>query len=484
MQSFGDILSILNQNIAWGIPMLLLLIGTGILLTVRIQGIQFFRFGHILKNTLGQTLQCGKREESAKRGIRKGAVTPFQAMCTALAATVGTGNIAGVAGAVALGGPGAVFWMWVSAFFGMATKFSEVTLAVYFRERNASGDWVGGPMYYIRKGLGSRWNWLAAVFCVFGALSSFGIGNMTQVNTIVSTVSSVCFSFGWSHPLGHKILALTIGIATAVLVLFVFMGGIQRIGSVTERLVPFMSLLYICATLIVVITNYRVLGSVFANIFRSAFTTEATLGGTVGIGIAEAMKRGVGRGVFSNEAGLGSAPIAHAATETDSPVRQGFFGVFEVFVVTIVICTLTALTILCAEANSANLFSVNYGKFCDGAALTVGAISTVLNPKLASVIIAIGMTLFALSTIFSWSLYGIRCVEFLFGKKAEIPYRIVFLLLVIVGAVSKVQIVWELADLFNALMAVPNLVALIALSGTVARLVRAYFAEKLHSVRQ
>lgn len=478
MQNLGHILSLINRNYVWGIPMLVLLIGTGILLTVRFRGIQFTRFGYILKITLLQPLRRRNRADDTRNKIKQGSVTPFQAMCTALAATVGTGNIAGVGGAVALGGPGAVFWMWVSAFFGMATKFAEITLAVRYRVRNREGDWVGGPMYYIQKGLGSKWKWLAAAFCVFGALSSFGIGNMTQINTIVSAVSSVCRTFGWTHPVGNRILAATIGIAAAVLVMIVFAGGIRRVGTVTERLVPFMSLLYISMTLIVIAVNYRVIGTVFSNILRCAFTPKAVLGGGAGIGISEAIKFGIGRGIFSNEAGLGSAPIAHAATETDSPVRQGFYGIFEVFVVTIVICTLTALTILCAEANPANLYSVDYGTFGDGAVLTVGAISTVLEPKFAGIVFAIGMTLFALSTIFSWSLYGVRCVEFLFGKKAVVPYRVVFLILLVIGALSKVQIVWELADLFNALMAVPNLIALIALSSMVGKLVRFYFHEK------
>lgn len=457
METIASINSWLN-NIAWGWPSLILLVGTGIYFTSRFGWIQFRRFGYIMKNTIGSIF---KKQEAGK-----GAVTPFQAVTTALAATVGTGNIAGVAGAIALGGPGAVFWMWISALFGMCTKFAEVALAVQYRERNSKGDWVGGPMYYISKGLGKNWAWLGAVFALFGMLASFGIGNMSQVNTIANSISGTINEF---TPVNTAAVNLIIGIIVALFCALVIIGGVKRIGQVTERLVPIMAVIYIVSALIVVFGNLDQLGPVLRSIFVGAFTPEGVVGGVAGVTISAAIKRGVGRGVFSNEAGLGSAPIAHAAADTDSPIRQACFGVFEVFADTIVICTLTALAILMSGT------AINYGASA-GAELTISAFATTFGAKAGGLIVSLGITLFATSTILSWCLYGSRCVEYLFkSTKAILPYQIIFCLIIIVGATQKLQLVWDISDTLNGLMALPNLVGLLALSPVVIKLCREYF---------
>ena len=457
METIASINSWLN-NIAWGWPSLILLVGTGVYFTFRFGWVQFRWFGYIMKNTIGSIF---KKQEAGK-----GAVTPFQAVTTALAATVGTGNIAGVAGAIALGGPGAVFWMWISALFGMCTKFAEVALAVQYRERNAKGDWVGGPMYYISKGLGKNWAWLGAVFALFGMLASFGIGNMSQVNTIANSISGTINEF---TPVNTAAVNLIIGIIVALFCALVIIGGVKRIGQVTERLVPIMAVIYIVSALIVVFGNLDQLGPVLRSIFAGAFTPEGVVGGVAGVTISAAIKRGVGRGVFSNEAGLGSAPIAHAAADTDSPIRQACFGVFEVFADTIVICTLTALAILMSGT------AINYGSSA-GAELTISAFATTFGAKAGGLIISLGITLFAISTILSWCLYGSRCVEYLFkSTKAILPYQIIFCLIIIVGATQNLQLVWDISEPLNGLMALPNLVGLLALSPVVIKLCREYF---------
>lgn len=463
----------INSNIAWGPVMLVLIVGTGIYLSVRCGFLQFRRFGYMWKNTIGG---LGKRAKVTD----KGAISPFQAMTTALAATVGTGNIAGVAGAIALGGPGAVFWMWVSALFGMVTKYAEVVLAIKYRERNAKGEWVGGPMYYITKGLGKSWKWLAVVFSAFGALAAFGIGNCTQVNTIANAITAAIGAVTGSALTGSAltIAKLVIGVAVAAIVALVIIGGVKRIGSVTEKLVPFMSGLYIIGSLVIVFANIGSIGSVLGSIFQGAFNPQAVVGGVVGITILESMKRGVSRGVFSNEAGLGSAPMAHAAADTDSPVRQGLWGIFEVFMDTIIICTLTALTILMSGIIDGAAFSWG-GKY--GAELTAAAFTSVFGGGFASVFVAIAILLFAGSTILSWSLYGTRCAEYLLGEKVRIPYQVLFVLFIIVGATMDLSLAWDIADTLNGLMAIPNLVALLGLSGVVVQTTREYFADRKRS---
>ena len=455
------------NGFVWGVPMMLLIVGTGVYFTIRTGFLQFRKFGYAMKHTIGK---CFHKVEA-----KEGSVTPVQALTTALAATVGTGNIAGVCGAIAAGGPGAIFWMWVSALFGMCTKFAEVTLAIKYRERNDKGDWVGGPMYYIKNGLGQNWKWLGAVFATFGMLAAFGIGNMTQVNTIATTVGSAITQFTSLPESTLKIVYLLIGIIVAIISAMVYLGGLKRIGNVTEKLVPFMAVIYIVGCLIVIVTNSQHIGTVFSDIFRGAFNPSAVLGGAIGIGISQAIKKGVGRGVFSNEAGLGSAPIAHAAADTDSPVKQGLFGVFEVFADTIIICTLTALTVMCAFTGN-NAIDIPFGQAA-GADLAITAFSTTFGGKASGVVVAIGLTLFALSTVLSWGLYGTRCAEFLFGSKIIKPYQVLFCVFMVVGATMKLDLAWAIADTLNGLMAIPNLVALLLLSPVVVKLVREYFAD-------
>ncbi len=467
-----EIVKVLN-DIAWGPWMLILLVGTGVYLSARVGFIQFNRFGHAMKNTVGKIFQ--------KQTAGEGEVTPFQAVSTALAATVGTGNIAGVTGAIAVGGPGAVFWMWLSALFGMVTKYSEVVLAVKYRERNAKGDLVGGPMYYIKNGLGEKWNWLAVLFSLLAAFASFGIGNMTQVNTIASSINTAIDAFGGNTAgmavqiFGQTVpvSSIVIGLLVAIIVALTLFGGIKRIGSVAERMVPFMALVYIVCSLCVVFTNLGSIGRIFAMIFKGAFSAEAALGGAFGITILTTIQKGVGRGVFSNEAGLGSAPIAHAATSETDPVKQGLYGIFEVFMDTIVICTLTALTVLCGVESGVDMV---WGQSA-GTELISAAFATVFGAKIGALIVAVGIGLFALSTILSWSLYGTRCFEFLTGGKYVTIFQAVFVLVVVIGATLELELVWNIADTLNGFMAIPNLIALLGLSGVVVKLTRNYFGK-------
>ena len=373
------------NNFIWGLPAMICIIGAGLWLTIRTRAIQVRKFGTAMNNTLGRVFE--------KKTAKDGSISPFQAVCTALAGTVGTGNIAGVAGAVAIGGPGAVFWMWCSAFLGMCTKFSEVVLAIHFREKNAQGEYIGGPMYYIKNGLGAKWKWLASLYALFGVLTVFGTGNATQVNTIVSSIDTALTSFNLIDADQVSVMKLMIGIIIALLVSVVLLGGIKRIGQVTEKLVPFMALLYIVLSVGVILLNIQNIPHVFRMIFEGAFSPRAVTGGLVG-SLFISLKKGVSRGIFSNEAGLGTGSIAHACSDTDDAVQQGYFGIFEVFMDTIVICTLTALVILCSGV------PVNYGQAA-GAELTIsGFISTYGN--WVSIFTAISMCCFAFSTIISW----------------------------------------------------------------------------------
>ncbi len=473
--SFSEIIGVIDDW-AWSYPLLILLVGTGLFLSIRLAFVQFRKFGYSIKNT------AGKMFEKKKAG--KGEVTPFQALTTALAATVGTGNIVGVTGAVVVGGPGAVFWMWISALLGMCTKFCEVVLAVKYREKNKKGEWVGGPMYYIRNGIGKKWTWLAVLFCIFGGLAAFGIGNATQVNSIAEAISTAIDSLGGNTAatqltfLGStfKLSYLIVGIVVAIIVAIVIIGGIKVIGQVTEKIVPFMAVVYIIAALIVIFADIRFIGKVFGMIFEGAFSPRAALGGAFGITVLTAMKKGVGRGCFSNEAGLGSAPIAHASTSETNPVRQGVYGIFEVFMDTIVICTLTCLTVLCSY--HAGGVGFEWGT-SGGAAIVSTALGSILSSGVGSVIIAVCLSLFALSTIMSWSLYGVRCCEFIFkGNKVIVTiYKVIFVIFVIVGSTLSLADVWNIADILNAFMAVPNLIALIVLSPVVYRETRDFFRQ-------
>ena len=446
------------NNFIWGVPAMICIVGVGLLLSIRTGFLQIRKFPYAMKVTIGRMLK--KREAS------DGALTPFQAVCTALAATVGTGNIAGVAGAIAIGGPGAVFWMWISALLGMCTKFSEVTLAVHFREKNAEGDLVGGPMYYIKNGLKKQWHWLAYLFAAFGVLTVFGTGNATQVNTITTAIDSALYNYGVISEQNVSTLNLVIGIILAVLIGLILLGGIKRIGQVAEKLVPFMAVIYIILAIGVVILNYRNIPTVFASIFKGAFSPASVTGGAVG-SFFMSMKKCVSRGIFSNEAGLGTGSIAHACADTRKPVKQGFFGIFEVFVDTIVICTLTALVILCSGV------PVGYGDAA-GAELTILGFTSTYG-SWVSIFTAIAMCCFAFSTIIGWGLYGTRCVEFLLGTRANRPFMILYALVAIVGATMELGLMWNIAETFNGLMVIPNLIAVFLLSGVVVRLVKEYF---------
>lgn len=462
MDGIAELNGMIN-SIVWGVPMMILIVGSGIFLTFGTNFLQFVHFPYIIKETLGRAFE--------KKEKKEGTISPLQALTTALAATVGTGNIAGVAGAIALGGPGAIFWMWISALFGMATKFAEVTLAIHYRVRNERGEWVGGPMYYIRNGLGVFFRPLGIIFSLLACLAAFGIGNMTQANTIATSVFQAITTVSASAVAYESLIKLTVGVVIAILCGMVLLGGVQRIGAVTEKLVPIMAGLYILACLVVISNNIHNLGTVFASIFIGAFNPSAVMGGGVGITIAEVAKRGVGRGVFSNEAGLGSASIAHAAADTTSAVRQGFFGVFEVFADTIVICTLTAITILISGVD------ITYGQSA-GAELTMGAFATTFDGQVASIFVALGLSMFAISTMLSWGLYGTRCAEYLFGQKASKVYQSIFCIFIVVGCTMELQLAWDIADTLNGLMAIPNLIALLLLSGTVFRMTKQHFADK------
>lgn len=447
------------NSFVWGVPAMVCIIGVGLLLSYRTGFIQVRKFSYAMKSTIGKMF--------SKKDAQEGALTPFQAVCTALAATVGTGNIAGVAGAIAIGGPGAVFWMWISAFLGMCTKFAEVTLAIQFRERNKDGDYVGGPMYYIKNGLGKKWHWLAVLFSLFGVLTVFGTGNATQVNTITASINTALKSFHLITNAQADTLSLVIGIVIAIVVALILLGGIKRLGNVTEKLVPFMAILYIALAFGVVLLNVTNVPTVFYSIFYGAFKPSAVTGGAVGTFFIS-MQKGVSRGIFSNEAGLGTGSIAHACADTKSPVKQGLFGIFEVFT-TILICTLTALTILCSGID------ITYGQAA-GAELTInGFILTYGN--WVSILTAVAMCCFAFSTILGWGLYGARCAEFLFSEKVIKPFMIVYSLVAIIGATMDLGLIWDIADTFNGLMAIPNLIALFLLSGTVVKLVKEHFSE-------
>ena len=459
LQTIENINSAVNSFV-WGVPAMICIIGVGLVLSCRTKFIQLRKFGYALKMTIGRIFE--KKEAS------DGAMTPFQAVCTALAATVGTGNIAGVAGAIAIGGPGAVFWMWVSALLGMCSKFSDVTLAVLFREKNKHGDYVGGPMYYIKNGLGKKWIWLAYLFAGFGVITVFGTGNATQVNTITTAINSAVIN---NNIIGESSVAtsnLIVGIIITLLVGAVLLGGVKRIGKVTEKLVPFMAVLYIALGIGVIVLNIENVPAVFQSIFAGAFHPSAFTGGVVG-SFFLSMKKGVSRGIFSNEAGLGTGSIAHACADTEKPIQQGLFGIFEVFADTIIICTLSALTILCSG------ITVNYGVDA-GAELTISGFVATYG-SWVSIFTAIALCCFAFSTILGWGLYGARCIEFICGEKVIKPFMVAYSLIAIVGATADLGLIWGISDTCNGLMAIPNLIALFLLSGTVVKLVKEHFGK-------
>ena len=460
LETIAQINDVIN-GLVWGAPAMICIIGVGLLLSIRTGFFQFRKFPYAIKATLGKLFN--------KEDAGHGAITPFQAVCTALSATVGTGNIAGVAGAIAIGGPGAVFWMWMSALLGMCTKFAEVALAVHYRERNAQGDWVGGPMYYIKNGLDKKWHFLATLYALFAVITVFGTGNATQVNTIVASVNTALLNFNLIDASATGTVALVIGIAVAIIVALVLLGGVKRIGKVAEKLVPFMALLYILLGIGVIVMNFDTVPAVLQSIFYGAFNPKAVTGGAVGT-MFLCMQKGIGRGIFSNDAGLGTGSIAHASSEETNPVEQGVFGIFEVFTDTIVICTLTALTILCSGV------SIEYG-VAAGADLTISGFTATYG-NWVSIFTAVAMCCFAFSTILGWGLYGARALEYLSSDKLIKPFMIAYSLVAIVGATMDLGLMWGIADTCNGIMAIPNLIALFLLSGKVVELVRNWQEKK------
>ncbi len=436
------------NNVVWGIPMLVLLLAVGIYLTVGTGFFQITKFGYALKNTIFAVF----RNKSVVKTKDKNAISQFQALATALAATVGTGNIVGVATAIAAGGAGAIFWMWVSAFFGMMTKYAEIVLGIYFRHKNEKGEWVGGPMYYIEKGLHQKW--LSVLFAVFCLLASFGIGSIAQVNGISTAMQS-----------SFRVPGFVTGIVVCAIAAVIIIGGMKRIVTVTEKFVPLMALLYVVGAIAVIAANYRNILPAFGEIFQSAFTLRSVGGGVMGYGIARAMRYGFARGVFSNEAGLGSSVLVHSSADVDEPVLQGLWGIFEVFFDTVVICTLTALAILTTGAHRV--------EGLEGVNVTMYAFESVFG-KFGSYIVSIGIVLFAFSTLLGWSVYGCRVAEYLGGRKFMQVYKVIFLIVVFIGSVSSVQLVWDLSDTFNGLMALPNLVGVLFLSPLVFRITKNY----------
>ena len=452
------------NRFAWGPIMLLLLVGTGIYLTIRTGCIQVTKFGYIMKHTIGSLFQ----KKDADHGQN---LSPFQAVTTAMAATVGTGNIAGVTGAIFIGGPGAVFWMWFSAFFGMCTKYAEIALAVKFRSTNEKGEYRGGPMYYIAQGLGSNWKWLAAIFAVLGGITSFGIGNIAQSSEIAGAMEGL---------LGLD--PIVTGLLLAVVVAIVVIGGVQRIGQVTSYMVPFMSIFYVLAGLAVIVLRLPSVPAAFGQIFSQAFSLQAVGGGAVGSVMMLAIRQGVARGVFSNEAGLGSAPIAHAASSHQDPARQAMWGVFEVFVDTILICTITALTVL---LSGMELGEAALETYASKGAAAVAAFNAILPGTIGGTLIEISLLFFALSTIISWSYYGERCWGYLTGenKVVSLVYKVMFVLVCIVGTTGSGTLMWDISDTLNGFMALPNLVALLLLSGTMAKITKDHFGKERLSAR-
>ncbi len=434
-----------NQNILWGLPMIIVMLGCGIYLTCLTKGVLYRNWGTVMKSTLFSLFRRAEK--------KKGGISPFQAVSTALAGTVGTGNIIGVSIAISKGGPGAIFWMWISALIGMMTKFSEVTLAVAYRERNKRGEWVGGPMYYMSKGLGQKS--ISLCFCVFGVLCSFGVGNMVQSNAIADSLNR---SYG--------IPCWITGITVAVLGGMVLLGGVRRIVGVTTFLVPFMTLVYILGCGIVLYHQRSGIANALFMIFQQAFCWKAAGGGVLGFGISQAVRIGVARGLFTNEAGLGSAPIAHATAQTDHPVRQGMWGAFEVFFDTIVMCTVSALVIL-----SGKIFSDDGGMLLHQAFL-------VSFPR-GEWIVPVSLALFAFATVIAWYYYGETCMKYLTGQDGVTCYSLVYVSLIFMGGIMKLDTVWELADFFNGMMAIPNLLALFLLGKEVKRLTDDFFRNKI-----
>lgn len=473
--SMIDLIANINGKIngfVWGLPMLVLLVGTGILMTLLTKVFQISHFGYWMKHTLGSIFT--DKHITKHTGEDDQSISQFQSLCTALAATIGTGNIVGVASALLFGGPGSIFWMWIVAFFGMMTNYSENVLGIYYRRKNPKGEWCGGAMYYLRDGLGAKQSMkqigalLATLFAIFCLLASFGIGNMSQINSIAGNMKS---AFGIPN--------LVTGIVLMVFAGLVILGGIKRIASVTEKLVPFMAIFYIIGALVICICNADHIGPAFAAIFKGAFAMKAVGGGIVGSGIKLALTWGMKRGVFSNEAGLGSSVMVHSSSNVKEPVRQGMWGIFEVFADTIVVCSLTALTVL-----TSGLVDLETGAVvssAEGSALVGEAFATVFG-KAGPAFIAIAILLFAFSTVLGWSHYGTKAFEYLFGSGAIVVYRVIFIVFILGGATMSLDLAWDLSDTFNGLMAIPNLIGVLSLSPVVYQITKNYVDRKIRGI--
>ncbi|MCR4689998.1 MAG: alanine:cation symporter family protein [Lachnospiraceae bacterium] len=472
MSSFLTSVESINGKVngfVWGLPMLILLVGTGILMTTLTKVFQISHIGHWIKNTIGGIFSDRHVTKHTDKEDKQ--ITQFQSLCTALAATIGTGNIAGVSAAIVSGGPGAIFWMWIVAFFGMMTNFSENVLGIYYRRRNEKDEWCGGAMYYLKDGLGAKKGCkqigaiLAVLFSGFCLLASFGIGNMSQVNSIAANMNSA-----------FNIPTLATGIILMIFAALVIVGGLKRIATVTETLVPFMAIAYIIGAIVICVAHIDQFGAVFAAIFKGAFGVRAAGGGMVGYGVSLAVQWGMKRGVFSNEAGLGSSVMVHSSSNVREPVVQGMWGIFEVFADTIIVCSLTAFAVL-----SSGLVDLETGAVISenqSTALVAEAFSTVFG-KFGASFIAVAILLFAFSTVLGWSQYGTKAFEYLFGRKAVIIYQVLFVLFIVMGATMDLTLAWDLSDTFNGLMAIPNLIGVLALSGTVMKITSNYVKRKI-----
>ncbi|MBQ1527072.1 MAG: alanine:cation symporter family protein [Lachnospiraceae bacterium] len=482
MESFMDVLTHVNDTIntfVWVQIGLVLLIGAGVLLTILLGFFQVTHIKHWMKKTIG-----GVFDKSSHNKNEKGSVSQFQALCTALAATIGTGNIAGVSAAICIGGPGAVFWMWLAAFFGMMTNFSENVLGIYYRRRNPDGEWSGGAMYYLKDGLGNIIGYekigkfLAVLFSAFAVLASFGIGNMGQVNKITLNIESAFFPNASDSQVfsGIPLISLIIGIVLMVIAGVIIIGGLERIAAVAERVVPFMAVFYIIGSLIIMIVHITSLGAMFAAIFKFAFGIKAVAGGASGVAIKTVITQGCKRGVFSNEAGLGSSVMVHSNSDVKEPVKQGLWGIFEVFADTFVVCTMTAVVVL-----SSGYIDLSTGLVKEGvsdATLVAQAFGNVFG-KPGEWFVAIAVLLFAFTTVLGWSHYGSKSVEYLFGMTGVKVYRVIFVLMIVSGAVMTSSLAWDISDTFNGLMMIPNLIGVIALSPVVVSILRNYIDRRL-----
>ncbi len=457
----NKIIDAANQMV-WGMPALVLVLGVGLFLSIRTGFAQLTLFPRALKVFA---------QRFVRRKDKTDGVSPYQALCTALAATVGTGNLAGVAGAIAIGGPGSIFWMWICAFLGMATKYAEATLAVRYRVKNEAGEYVGGPMYIIDTGLGHKWKWLSGIYCFFGVVAAFGVGNATQVNTVIGGINSVIGAFGGQSSGG---IDLVLGVLLAALIAAMLLGGAKRIGLIAERLVPFASIAYLALGMGVLLLRASAIPDALEAIIRGAFQPWAVTGGVLGSAF-QALRVGASRGVFTNEAGMGTASIAHAAAQVEHPAEQGLMGIIEVFLDTIVICTMTALVILCSG------ISVDYSVDA-GVSLTSEAFSQIYGDWVR-IPIALALCCFAIATVLGWGLYGARCAQYLFGDSAWKPFVFLQTITVIIGAVLRTETVWKLSEIVNGMMAIPNLIALACLTPEARRLTKDYikFYHKQHT---